>query len=90
MKMNYAFFIFLTLLSIKATSQMYQVSGRVKDYSTLDDLPFVNIINKSTKQGAETNKQGFFSLKAQIKDTLEFRFLGYETTLLAINEIKFQ
>jgi hypothetical protein len=88
MKMNYAFFIFLTLLSIKATSQMYQVSGRVKDYSTLDDLPFVNIINKSTKQGAETNKQGFFSLKAQIKDTLEFRFLGYETTLLAINEIK--
>jgi hypothetical protein len=43
MKMNYAFFIFLTLLSIKATSQMYQVSGRVKDYSTLDDLPFVNM-----------------------------------------------
>ena len=89
MKINYTLCtIILLLLSIKATAQVYQVSGRVKEYATLDDLPFVTVKNKSTKQGAETNKQGFFSIKAQIKDTLEFSFVGYETTRLVINEIK--
>ena len=60
MKINYTLCTFiLLLLSIKATSQVYQVSGRVKEYATLDDLPFVTVKKNQQNKGQKPINKAF-------------------------------
>ncbi|NOQ91852.1 MAG: SusC/RagA family TonB-linked outer membrane protein, partial [Flavobacteriaceae bacterium] len=63
------------------------VSGSVKDVSG-QGLPGVNIQVKGTTEGAASDFDGNYEIKASIGDVLEFSFIGFSTKSVMIeNEI---
>jgi len=56
------------------------IKGKIIDSQTLEPLAIVNIINKSTGNGALTDFDGNFLLKeVSLNDVLVFSYLGYKT-----------
>ena len=61
-------------------AQERQVSGKVTDAETGDDLPGVNIIIKGTSVGTSTDANGSYRLPVpDDKAILTFSFIGYAT-----------
>lgn len=58
----------------------FTFSGKVRDKSSGESLPFVNIAVKGTALGATTNVDGYFTLLKVPNDTatIEFSYIGYE------------
>ncbi|TPN82338.1 carboxypeptidase-like regulatory domain-containing protein [Aquimarina algicola] len=54
------------------------VSGKVLNASTDQKLENVHIVNLSQVIGTITTKEGDFSIKAQVNDTLYFTYIGYK------------
>ncbi len=77
MKRHLSILIFFLLASL-AHSQ--NVSGIVTDDNNLP-VPSVNILNKTSGKSAVTDFDGKFSIEAAIGDSLEFSFIGFETTV---------
>lgn len=85
------FYFFVTLILLLTTSAGGQsvVKGVVKDSETFETLPFVNVFIKNTQNGASTDLDGFFRLKADMrKDTLGFKLIGYNERLIPANQFK--
>lgn len=62
-----------------AAMAQQQVSGKVTDYSTGEDLPGVNILLKGTTTGTITDIDGNYKLEVPGSDAvLVFSFIGYE------------
>jgi hypothetical protein len=57
------------------------VTGRIKDLTNGETLPFATVAVQGCNIGASTNTDGYFTLYNVPSDTvtLEFRYLGYET-----------
>jgi len=71
--------LFALLLSFVSIAQTLNVEGIVKDRSNGDALPGVSITVKGTSKGAQTDFDGFYSLKNIDKGaTLVYRYLGYK------------
>jgi TonB-linked SusC/RagA family outer membrane protein len=64
--------------SAKAQNASVRVTGTVTGVSG-EPIPGVNIIEKSTKKGTNTNAEGQFSLEVSSGATLLFSFVGYVT-----------
>jgi hypothetical protein len=64
-----------------ATRSNLTVSGRIKDLSNGEPLPFASVHVDGTNIAANTNTDGYFTLYNVPSDTelLVFRYLGYET-----------
>lgn len=59
-----------------------QLSGRVKNASTGDALPYVNVYNKSLKKGTVTDQEGRFEIPTRTdSDSIYFSFIGFKTFL---------
>ncbi len=58
-------------------AQDKKISGVVSD--KVGPMLGVNVVKKGTNQGADTDMEGKFSLKAKAGDVLVFSFMGYET-----------
>jgi len=73
--------IFTIILLFASSLLMAQgiITGTVTDESSGESLPGVNIVNPALKNGAVTDINGKFSLKANPGDTLVFSFMGYQT-----------
>ncbi|MES1224620.1 MAG: carboxypeptidase-like regulatory domain-containing protein, partial [Bacteroidota bacterium] len=84
------FFIFLSILSIKAYSQQHigTIKGTIK---TADGSPaeFINVVLKGTNKGTTTNSNGEFEIKHATPGThsLVISFIGLEPQELAV-EVK--
>jgi len=74
MKRNFT--IILLFLSSFVMAQTV-VTGLVTDDASGESLPGVNVVNKGMHNGAVTDNNGKFSLKANKGDTLVFSFMGY-------------
>ena len=62
------------------------VKGIVKDATTNESLPGVNVLVKGTTIGTATNKNGKYQLSVpSLTDTLVFSYIGYKTEVVAIN-----
>ena len=85
--------LFLLLLLVihpdpaKAQNQpekkLIQLSGITKT-ELLEPLPFVSILNKTTRKGSITDQAGRFSIVVEPKDTVIFASLGFKRTGLII------
>ena len=72
-------FLFALLLSFVSIAQTLNVEGIVKDGSNGDALPGVSITVKGTSKGAQTDFDGFYSIKNIDKGAvLVYRYLGYK------------
>jgi TonB-linked SusC/RagA family outer membrane protein len=86
---NQPFMIFLITASIflfafrSATLQDKSISGTVKD-ETGQPLANVTVQVKGTARTAVTDLQGYFSLKADDRDSLIFSFVGYNDRIEAV------
>jgi hypothetical protein len=80
--------IFLSLLLFSTTFYLFaQVKGIVKDNSTSEPVPFVNIWVENENIGTTTEMDGSFSITVNGKDkNLIFSVLGYETKTLKQSE----
>jgi len=68
-------FFFISITSVLA--QEKTISGTITDDS--GPLPGVSVIIKGTTTGTETDFDGNYSIKANIDDVLQFRFVGMIT-----------
>ncbi len=71
-----AFSVLITF-QLKAQTEMY---GYVKDATTQEILPFVNVYFQGTQTGITTDIKGFFEIKSNKPvDTLVVSYIGYKT-----------
>ena len=74
--------VLLILVSgVTIAQEKYTISGKIKDASNGEDIPFTNVLVKELSGvGATSNVYGFYSLTIPEGDyTLVFRFVGYRT-----------
>ena len=65
-------------------AQSLQVSGKVTDEQGIP-IPGVNVIDKSTKKGANTDIDGKYKISTSPKSVLVFSYVGYETSQITLN-----
>lgn len=82
----FRFFLLALVCSLDALGQTIETSGKVVDDGTGYPLPFVNIVVKRTRQGVTTDIEGRFRLISSPGDTVEFRYVGFETRRMAFNQ----
>lgn len=63
---------------------LVQFSGIIVTADSLKPVPFVNIIDKSTRRGTTSDYFGFFSFVAQEGDTIIFSSIGYKKATVII------
>lgn len=84
MKSNLLFILSLFLYtSISAQT----ITGTVSNENSIP-LPGVNIINKSTNTGTQTDYDGKYSIKAEKGDLLTFSYIGYATKEIKVKDKK--
>ncbi|MEX0721524.1 MAG: TonB-dependent receptor [Balneolaceae bacterium] len=63
-----------------------EITGKVTDAATGEEMPGVNIILKGTTTGTSTNNEGQYQLEVpSLQDTLIFSFIGYQRREVPIN-----
>lgn len=77
--------LFAVFSASNAFGQRHTITGKVTDASSSQSLPGVNILVKGTSNGASTNAQGMYELRASDSDTLVFSFIGYQTKEVPVN-----
>jgi len=65
-------------------AQSLQVTGTVTDDQGIP-IPGVNIIERGTKKGVNTDISGKYSINVASKSVLEFSFIGFITKQIAVN-----
>lgn len=60
------------------------LTGRVEDAGTKEPLIGVSIMEKGTRNGAVTNSEGIFNIKADNKSELEISYIGYKKQTIKI------
>jgi TonB-linked SusC/RagA family outer membrane protein len=85
-KRIYLFLSLMILLGINHASlaQTLQVTGTVTDNQG-GPIPGVNIIEKGTKKGVNTDMDGKFKISTSSKAVLEFSYIGFETKDISVN-----
>ncbi|MFC7356904.1 carboxypeptidase-like regulatory domain-containing protein [Jejudonia soesokkakensis] len=83
-------FLFFLVMAFQAFAQesIAQppfIEGKV--LNDANDLPLenVNIVNLNSVQGASTNKDGSFKIRAAVNDTLYFSYLGFKSLRVRVN-----
>ncbi|MBL7872294.1 MAG: TonB-dependent receptor [Cyclobacteriaceae bacterium] len=72
--------LFLCSITFLAHAQDRDLSGKVTDRETGENIPGVNILVKGTTRGTTTDANGEFRLSVPAENnTLVFSFIGYET-----------
>jgi len=74
----FLFCSFLFIFDVGLSAQNYiDIRGSVLDANTKDPLIGVSIVEKGTSNGAVTDLDGKFSIKAKVNSTLRFSSVGY-------------
>src|SRR5580692_11940329 len=82
--------LFIALFTIiQSYSQQFNIEGRVVDKNTGAPLPFVNMIVTGHPQlGTTADIDGSFKISAPFQITsLSFSYVGYQDTLILINNL---
>lgn len=78
---NLLLLVILTTLSDQAAGQL-ALRGMVVDSTSMQPLPYVNIVIKTTGPGTVSDLRGSFKLNAGDQDTIVFSRVGYHTKML--------
>ncbi len=77
----------ISAFSLSAQNEnVYDIKGQIQNAA--NDLPIfnVNIININTVKGTVSNKDGDFSIKASINDTLYFSYVGFKSMQVKVTD----
>jgi hypothetical protein len=80
----FCLFIGISVYSQTDTLQVRSLKGQVIDADTKKALSASHIINLNTVNGTITDDKGFFSIPAQVNDTIMVSYLGYSSIKLKI------
>lgn len=72
-------FSLLALILIPAYMSGQEIKGKLQDEKGIP-IPGANIVSMESKASATSDFDGNFSIKAKENETLEFSFIGYEST----------
>jgi len=76
-------FLLMTLGSVSAYAQVKTVTGVITDEVGLP-LPGANVLEKGTQNGATTDFDGRYSIKAAANSKLTISYIGYKTVEMAV------
>ncbi|MBT8218855.1 MAG: carboxypeptidase-like regulatory domain-containing protein [Bacteroidia bacterium] len=85
MKRSILLFFFLVLGSAVLLGQrtsnnnLVQFSGVIMDSRNLQPIPYTNVYVVGKGRGTYSDEKGFFTIVAEIRDTIQFSFIGYRT-----------
>lgn len=77
--------IFFILLGSGAFAQELTVKGTVVDEGDGLGIPGVTVLVKGTTNGTISDLDGNYSISANATDTLQYSYIGYQTTFMPIN-----
>lgn len=78
--------LFLIFVSITYSfAQTRAVTGTIKDSQTLIVLPGVTVQSSSGGKSTQSNKDGVFTIEVSTKETLTFRYIGYQPQTITVN-----
>ena len=80
-------FLFILSLFLYTSISAQTITGTVSNENSTP-LPGVNILNKSTNSGTQTDFDGKYSIKAEKGDLLTFSFIGYKTKEVKVKDKK--
>lgn len=78
MKLSFTVLFFFLGTILMLGQEINEIEGTIlndKDDTVLEN---VNIVNLNNVKGAVSNKEGFFTIKASVNDTLYFSYLGFK------------
>ncbi|WP_439181860.1 hypothetical protein [Carboxylicivirga taeanensis] len=75
-----------SLFAQEGVGERVLLIGRLVERDSVTAVPFAFVANSQTGFGKESDERGMFKLNTGVGDTLFFRCLGYQDTLLVINE----
>ena len=78
------FMVFLVLITASVGAQSKKLSGQVFSKEDQSPLSGVSIIKKGQASGAQTNKDGQFTIQASVGDVLVISSLGFSTQELVV------
>ena len=81
-KFKWIFTLLLAFSMQVSFAQEKTVTGTVTEDG--QPMPTVNVVNKSTKAGTQTDFDGKYSIKAKAGDVLVFSFVGYADTNVTV------
>jgi len=70
--------IITLILFFTASAEAQTLSGWVIDKKTLETIPVVHVVNKSTYKGTVTDENGYFEIDIQPGDTMVFSNIAYK------------
>lgn len=81
--------LLLLLLPTLTYGQNVTLSGFIVEKESKESLPYVNVLNRSTKEGNHSNAYGFYSIQVPKGQQVEvqFSFVGYHTAVHQISSI---
>jgi len=79
MKKYVLFLLFCLLTTIVFSQESTPIKGKVLTSATDDPLENVNIVNLNEVIGTTSDKEGDFSIRAKVNDTLYFSYLGHKS-----------
>jgi len=69
----------------KKNTEIVFVSGNIYDVGTLEKIPFVNITINRGGQNLLSDQNGHFEVLLNISDTITFSRIGFETSVVTLN-----
>ncbi len=81
-------YILLACALIASEAQEQQIKGTLIEGTSESPMPFANVRNLRTLAITITDTLGQFEVKASPRDTIEFSFIGYETSKQLARDIK--
>lgn len=78
----------LTLLCLPFLINAQIIRGYIFDKNTKHPIIYANILLIQSKNGAYTNKEGFFELEIEDKDSLQISSVGYKTKYVDLRKYK--
>ena len=67
-------------------SEEIEIIGEILDKDSNDPVPYVHVINESSRKGTVSNEQGRFWMKMSKSDTLTVSAIGFEQYIFTIKE----
>lgn len=63
---------------------LVQFTGLIMDSKNLQPIPYAAVFDRTSKRGTYSDEKGFFTIVAEVHDTIEFSFIGYEVVEMVI------
>lgn len=82
--LTFVLFIFLTVGATAQTRHAVQISGVIVATDSLVPVPFANVYRTRDHRGTLSDFNGYFTMPAQVGDTLRFVYLGLKTSSFVV------